>query len=61
MEGSTGGGGMRGPPMISLFTGAMGLDLGFERVGFEVSLALDVNKFVCETIKANRPGIPIIC
>ncbi|RLI19893.1 DNA cytosine methyltransferase [Candidatus Bathyarchaeota archaeon] len=52
---------MRRPPMISLFTGAMGLDLGFERVGFELRLTLDINKFVCETIRANRPDIPIIC
>jgi DNA (cytosine-5)-methyltransferase 1 len=52
---------MRRPMLISLFTGAMGLDLGFERAGFEVRLALDVNEWTCRTIRVNRPGIPVIC
>lgn len=48
------------PTVISLFTGAMGLDLGFELEGFDISVTLDNNKDVIETIRKNRPHIPII-
>jgi len=48
------------PTLISLFTGAMGLDLGFEMAGFEVRVAVDIDRWVCETIRANRPNLPII-
>jgi DNA (cytosine-5)-methyltransferase 1 len=48
------------PTVISLFTGAMGLDLGFEQAGFEVCIALDKDKYAKATIKANRPEIPVI-
>ena len=46
---------------ISLFSGAMGLDLGIEKSGFEIKVALEFDKKACETIKLNRPNIPIIC
>ena len=45
---------------ISLFTGAMGLDLGFEKKGFEIRAAVDNHPAVFDTIRANRPLIPII-
>ena len=45
---------------ISLFTGAMGLDLGFEQEGFEIKVAVEKDKSAVETIKANRPNIPVI-
>lgn len=48
------------PTIISLFTGAMGLDLGFEMEGFEIRVALDNNPDVIQTIKRNRPDIPLI-
>ena len=48
------------PTVVSLFTGAMGLDLGFEQAGFEVRVAVDKDKFAEATIQANRPDIPII-
>jgi len=50
----------RQPTLISLFTGAMGLDLGFERAGFEVKVCLDNDPWAVATITANRPKIPII-
>lgn len=46
--------------MISLFTGAMGLDLGFELEGFAVRVAVDKDRWAAETIKANRPSLPVI-
>lgn len=48
------------PTVISLFTGAMGLDLGFELEGFEIRLFLDKDPVVVENLKINRPEIPII-
>jgi DNA (cytosine-5)-methyltransferase 1 len=38
----------------------MGLDLGFEKAGFEVRVASDIRKEVCQTIRANRPKVPVI-
>ena len=48
------------PTVISLFTGAMGLDLGFELEGFEIKVFLDKDPVVVENLKVNRPGMPVI-
>jgi DNA (cytosine-5)-methyltransferase 1 len=40
---------------ISLYSGAGGLDYGFEAAGFETCVAIDSDPDSCETIKANRP------
>ena len=48
------------PTVISLFTGAMGLDLGFEQAGFNICVAVDKDKYAIATLKANRPQIPVI-
>jgi DNA (cytosine-5)-methyltransferase 1 len=45
---------------ISLFSGAMGLDIGLERAGFRTRLALEINKAAVETIRLNRPKLPVI-
>jgi DNA (cytosine-5)-methyltransferase 1 len=42
--------------VISLFSGGMGLDLGFEAAGFEIPVSVEILKRCCETIRANRPG-----
>lgn len=47
-------------PVISLFSGAMGLDLGLEAAGFEVILAVECDRQAVETIRANRPGLHVI-
>lgn len=54
------GGIMKKPTVISLFTGAMGFDLGFEAEGFETCVANDINKYAVATIKKNRPHTPVI-
>jgi DNA (cytosine-5)-methyltransferase 1 len=41
-------------PVISLYTGAGGLDYGFERAGFEVRAAVEHDPECCETLRANR-------
>lgn len=40
-------------PVISLFSGAMGLDLGLENAGLNIALSQDFDKWCCETIAAN--------
>ncbi len=41
--------------ILSLFTGAGGLDLGFEKAGFEVVWANEFDKTIWETFEANFP------
>jgi DNA (cytosine-5)-methyltransferase 1 len=38
----------------------MGLDLGLERAGFEIRVAVECNRFAVRTIEKNRPKIPVI-
>lgn len=45
---------------LSFFSGAMGLDLGLERAGIEVSLACESDKACRATIEANRPDIALL-
>jgi DNA (cytosine-5)-methyltransferase 1 len=45
---------------ISFFSGALGLDLGLESAGFEPLLACEVNKHCIDTIKTNKPNLPVI-
>lgn len=47
-------------PVISLFSGALGLDLGLEQAGFQTRVAVECNKFAADTIRKNRPDIPVI-
>jgi DNA (cytosine-5)-methyltransferase 1 len=46
---------------VSLFSGAMGLDLGLEAAGFEPAGCLELDKKACQTIRANRPRLPVVC
>jgi DNA (cytosine-5)-methyltransferase 1 len=43
------------PKIISLYTGAGGLDLGLEAAGFRTSIAIEIDKWACETLRKNRP------
>jgi DNA (cytosine-5)-methyltransferase 1 len=45
-----------GLPIISLFSGPGGLDLGFEEAGFCPRLALDIDRAAVKTYNANRPN-----
>jgi DNA (cytosine-5)-methyltransferase 1 len=46
--------------IISLFSGALGLDLGLEQAGFKVQVAVERNKYAAETIRLNRPEVSVI-
>ena len=47
-------------PVISLFSGALGLDLGLESAGFRLRVAVECNRFAAATIKRNRPDVELI-
>ena len=46
--------------LISLFSGCGGLDLGFERAGFDIPVANEYDKTIWETFKINHPHTHLI-
>ena len=46
--------------LISLFSGCGGLDLGFERAGFDIPVANEFDKTIWETFKTNHPHTNLI-
>ncbi|MEX2541800.1 MAG: DNA cytosine methyltransferase [Trueperaceae bacterium] len=47
-------------PTISLYTGAGGMDYGFEAAGFETGVGLELDQDAVETVRLNRSW-PVIC
>ncbi|MBX3113969.1 MAG: DNA cytosine methyltransferase [Fimbriimonadaceae bacterium] len=45
---------------LSMFAGALGLDLGLERAGWQCVGLNEIDRIACQTIRANRPEIPLI-
>lgn len=52
---------MREIRAISLFTGAGGMDVGFQNAGITVSVANELNKYACLTYLENHPGANLLC
>lgn len=48
------------PKVISLFSGAGGMDIGFEEAGFEIAVAVEFDSSCCDTLRKNRPNTPVI-
>lgn len=48
------------PKVLSFFSGAMGLDLGLEKAGFQTLLACEIDKASRKTIISNNPNIGLI-
>jgi DNA (cytosine-5)-methyltransferase 1 len=46
--------------IISLFSGAGGMDIGFELAGFKTAVAVEFDESCCATLKANRPSLEVI-
>lgn len=47
-------------PAISFFSGAGGLDIGFDYAGFNNLASVEVNELFCETLKLNYPNHLVI-
>ena len=45
---------------VSLFSGGMGLDIGLERAGFNCVVCNEIDPLAVETIKLNKPSLPVI-
>lgn len=48
------------PIALSFFSGAMGLDLGLEKAGFEILLSCEIDNACRKTILKNKPKIALI-
>ena len=46
---------------LSLFSGAGGLDLGFEKAGFIHTQSSDILDYAVQTMRNNRPNWDILC
>lgn len=46
--------------ILSLFSGAGGLDLGFKKAGFEISFANEIDKTIWPTFEKNHPNTRLI-
>ena len=46
--------------VISLFSGCGGLDLGFEKAGFDIPIANEFDSTIYETFKLNHPNTRLI-
>ena len=48
------------PIAISFFSGAGGLDMGIMEAGFDIRLAVEIEKKYCETLRINHPYLNVV-
>ena len=48
------------PIALSFFSGALGLDLGIEKAGFDVRLACEIDKYCRQTVALNKPNMALL-
>jgi DNA (cytosine-5)-methyltransferase 1 len=46
--------------IISLFSGAGGMDIGFHKAGFETAVAVEQDPSCCATLRRNMPNVNVI-
>jgi DNA (cytosine-5)-methyltransferase 1 len=46
--------------VISLFSGAGGMDIGFRNVGFDIAVAVEQDPSCCNTLRCNSPSLKVI-
>lgn len=46
--------------IISLFSGAGGLDIGFHSAGFQTAVMVEYDPACCRTLRKNMPDVPVI-
>ena len=46
--------------VLSLFSGCGGFDLGFEKAGFNIHVANEIDKTIWDTFKINHPNTKLI-
>ncbi len=49
------------PKIVSIFSGVGGIDLGFEKAGFETVFASDIWNRACESLGKNFPNAEVVC
>lgn len=52
---------MKKPIVVSLFSGAGGLDIGFKKAGFHTVFATDVWDIACKTLQINNMADEVVC
>ena len=48
------------PIVVSLFTGAGGLDEGFRAAGYQIGCCVELEEWACDTLRLNHPETPVM-
>ena len=48
------------PSVVSLFSGAGGFDQGFRAAGYKIACCVELEKWACDTLRANHPNTPVM-